>query len=422
MDWLDPLDAAMMTAEVSNPLNIGAALILSPPANTGPGYVDGPHRDALTGREPLDPQLRRYPHRGVETGGIWVWRGADTVDLSQHCKRSTPPPQSGRDGLWRLVSELHAEPLDRSRPMWMSHLIDGLDGRFAFYIKAHHTVMDGVAGFQMIADALSADPNRRGMPAFYADRRGRESTARAAHDGLRLPNPVPALRSLVGTAASGIALAERLVTGELSNVVASLKGDTTLPPLAAPYTRFNGRLGHERAVAAASWSKNRIQALQRKAGVTGNDAVTAIVAGVLRAWLLERRELPKKSLVALCPITRRGHHERTRRDRHGNMFGAWLCPLGTNVEGPAERLDLIHRSMAEGKQQVANRGAAASLLSLATTIAPTVLLPTLPFAPKVRTGYNLPISHVPGPSTKCIGTARSSRRSIRSRRSAAARR
>ena len=32
MDWLDPLDAAMMTAEVSNPLNIGAALILSPPA------------------------------------------------------------------------------------------------------------------------------------------------------------------------------------------------------------------------------------------------------------------------------------------------------------------------------------------------------------------------------------------------------
>ena len=32
MNWLDPLDAAMMTADVtSNPLNIGAVLILSPP-------------------------------------------------------------------------------------------------------------------------------------------------------------------------------------------------------------------------------------------------------------------------------------------------------------------------------------------------------------------------------------------------------
>ena len=56
--------------------------------------------------------------------------------------------------------------------MWMSYLIDGLeDGRFAFYIKVHHTVIDGVAGFQMITDALSSDPKRQSMPPFYADRR-----------------------------------------------------------------------------------------------------------------------------------------------------------------------------------------------------------------------------------------------------------
>ena len=56
--------------------------------------------------------------------------------------------------------------------MWMSYLIDGLGGgRFAFYIKVHHTVIDGVAGFRMITDALSSDPNRRSMPPFYADYR-----------------------------------------------------------------------------------------------------------------------------------------------------------------------------------------------------------------------------------------------------------
>ncbi len=400
MHWLDPLDTAMLAADVvSNPLNIGAVLILSPPPDAGPGYVDELFREGLAGRAPLDPRLRRYPHRGLETGGGWVWREADAVDLTQHCRRSTLPVHSGRRGLWRLVSELHAEPLDRSRPMWMSYLIDGLDdGHFAFYIKLHHTVMDGVAGFQMIADALGIDPNRRSMPAFYADRH-REPGAPTTHEGLRLPNPFPLLRSLVGTAASGVALAERVVAGEVSNVVASLTADTTVPPLAAPYMRFNERLGHERAVAAASCSKNRIRALQRKTGVTGNDAVTAVVAGVLRHWLLDHGELPEQSLVAICPITVRGH-EQTRRDQHGNMFGAWLCPLGTNMEDPAERLDLIHRSMAEGKHQVANRGAAASLLLLATSIAPTVLLPMLPVAPKVRTGYNLPISHVPGPSTE----------------------
>ena len=113
MDWLDPLDTAMMAADVvSNPLNIGAVLILSPPPDAGPGYVDELYREDVGGRDPLDPRLRRYPHRGLDTGGVWVWRQADTVDLSQH--RSTLPPHSGRDGLWRLVSELHAEPLDRS--------------------------------------------------------------------------------------------------------------------------------------------------------------------------------------------------------------------------------------------------------------------------------------------------------------------
>ena len=136
MDWLDPLDAAMMTAEVlSRPLNIGAVLILSPPADAGPGFVEELHRDALSGRDPVDPRLRRYPHRSLRTGGGWVWLEADTVDLSRHCQHRSLAPEGRRDDLWRLISRLHAEPLDRSRPLWMSYLIDGLDdGCFALYV------------------------------------------------------------------------------------------------------------------------------------------------------------------------------------------------------------------------------------------------------------------------------------------------
>jgi len=400
VDWLDPLDASMMTAEVlANPLNIGAVLIVTPPADAGPGYVDQLHRQELAGRDPVRPLFRRYPHRGMETGGGWVWREAATVDLSEHCKRHTLPPGSGRDELWRLVSRLHAEPLDRSHPMWLSYLIDGLnDGCFAMYIKVHHTGMDGVAGFRMITDALSPDKKRRSMPAFHVEPR-REPNARETRRALRLPHPFPILRSLVSAGVSSFGLVERVVTGEMSTVVASLTGDTTVLPLTAPYMRFNRRLGHERTVAAGSWPKKRIRALQRTAGVTGNDAVTAVVAGVLRSWLLGRAELPKQSLVAICPITVRGRGNGPQ-DQHGNMFGAWLCPLGTDLNEPAERLKLIHRSMSEGKRQIANRGAGVSLLLLAPAIGPTVLLPMLPFAPKVRTGYNLPISYVPGPSTE----------------------
>ncbi|MGV0596734.1 wax ester/triacylglycerol synthase family O-acyltransferase [Mycolicibacterium porcinum] len=401
MDWLDPLDAAMITADlVSNPLNIGAVLILSPPPGASPGYVDKIYRDSLVTGDPVEPRLCRYPHHGVETAGYWVWRKADTIDLQQHYRRSSLPPGAGRAGLWQLISALHAEPLDRSRPMWTAHLIDGLDdGQFAFYIKLHHIVMDGVAGLQTLTGALSPDPERRSMPAFHADRLDAPSGMPSSHHGLRLPNPLALLHSVVATGTSTVGLAQRVLTGQLTSALAGLTGDTTMPPIAAPFVRFNGSLGPERAVAAATWPKRRFQAFTPLTGVTSNDVVTAVIAGVLRQWLSDQGELPQRSLVAICPITVHGH-ELSRSERHGNMFGAWLCPLGTNLADPAERLDLIHRSMSEGKRRVAARGAAASLLLLGTSIAPTVLLPMLPVAPKLRVGYNLPISHVPGPKSE----------------------
>lgn len=395
MNPLDPLDAAMMVAEVvSSPMHVGTVLILSPPADAGPSYVEELYQGALAGSGSMDPRLRRYPHRGADTAGIWVWRDDDTIDVGLHCQRRTVT--GGRDAFWRLIGELDAERLDRSRPMWMSYLIDGLeDGLFAFYIKVHHTVIDGVAGLAMIADALSSDPELRSMPPFYADRCHEfASTPRSTGLLSRLAAPI---RTLVDTTASGLGLIERTVGGELSTVVNSLVAHTTAMPFAAPHTRFNGRLGARRAVTAGSWPKDRIRDVQRAAGVTGSEVKIAVVAGVVRRWLLNRVELPKQSLVAICPITVRDPACQPASDQHGNMFGLWSCPLGTNLDDPMARLDLIHRSMSAGKRWVAKRGSAASLLTNAAGIAATVALPLLPFAPRMRTGFNMPISHVPGP-------------------------
>ena len=77
-----------------------------------------------------------------------------------------------------------------------------------------------------------------------------------------------------------------------------------------------------------------------------------------------------------------------------------MCPLGTDLDDPMARLNAIHRSMSEGKHWVAKRGAAASLLTNAGSIAATAIGPLLPFTPKIRTGYNLPISHVRGPAAE----------------------
>ena len=404
MDSLEPLDAAMITAElISDPLHVAALLILCPPADAGPGYIEELYQEALTDTTELDPRFRRHPHVGVDTAGLWVWRADDSIDMREHLQRRTLPVGADREVLWKLISELHSEPLDRSRPMWMAYVIDGLEGgRFALYIKVHHTVIDGVAGLKKITAALSTDPESRSMRPFYAIGPNQPAEHGATSRGL-IRNPLSLGRAALNGVTSGLGFVRQLAFAEISTVVASLGAGTTVLPFGAPYTRFNGRLGRERTFAGGSWSKSRIRAVQEAAGVTGNDVLTAVVAGVLREWLTAHGELPNKSLVAICPVTVRGREGRehaTEEDRHGNLFGLELCPLGTDLADPAERLAHIHRVMTWAKRQVASRGSNATMLLLAPSIGPTVLLPMMPFAPRLRRGYNVSISSVPGPKAE----------------------
>jgi diacylglycerol O-acyltransferase len=396
---MKPLEAAMMTAEVlSNPMHAGALLILSPPDDADSNYVADLYNQGLADDVEIDPRLRRCAHRGVDTLGMWAWRYADNIDLNDHFQRRTLPAAGGERALWDLVAALHGERLDRQRPLWMAYLIDGLpDGRFAFYVKVHHTVVDGVAGLQMINRALTTDPTRRFMKPFYAAA-PHEPVDRITHTRTPFLDPASALSSAANAATSAIGFTRKVVTGEASYLFASLAERKTVLPFSAPFTRFNRRLGRERAVAGATLSKERIQAVQDAAGASRNDVLMAVVSGVLRSWLDAHHELPMRSLVAFCPITVRASGSSQAED--GNLFGLELCPLGTDSTDPAKRLTTIHRSMEWAKQQVARRGSDATTLLAAPSIAPTVLGSLIPFGPRWRTGYNVPISNVRGPDTE----------------------
>lgn len=393
MDGMSLLDAAMITGDsLFHPINIGAVLILAPTRNGGERFADQLYRHALAQTANVDHRLRRVPYRSPRTGGLWVWRDEHDLDLGRHLSRRTLPAGSGRDELWRLIGELHAERLDRSRPLWTAHLIDGLaDGRLAFYVKVHHVVVDGVAGLQMISSGLSPDPDRRGMPPFYAEQRSRP-TQPTADSGLDLFAP---LRRLAGVAGSSVTLFERIVESQARAVLATVTGHTTIPAVGAPFTPFNRRLGPHRGVVAGSWAKSRIRAIQQATRTTAHDVTTAVVGGVLRSWLTDHGVLPRQSLVALCPITVRAHDATS--DDAGNRFGAWLCPIGTDLADPVERLRRVHRSMCEGKRYVARYGSGVSLSLIAPSIVSTILQAVAPAGPRIRTGYNLPVSSVPGP-------------------------
>ena len=400
MDMLDPLDSLMLTGElVSSPMHVAALIVLTPPPDEDPEtYVSQIYEESLTAAVEVDRRLRRVPHSGVDTGFMWVWRdvkdtGAE-VDVRHHFQRRTLPMNAGPGALWEMVSELHALRLDRSEPLWMAYLIDGLpDGRFAFFIKVHHTVVDGVAGLQMIIRSLSTDPDERGMPPFYAARAVAAEPHSPDHESR--PGLLSALRGIAGAASAGVELTGKVVRTQLATAVGSLMTRSIVAPFSAPQTRFNSKLGPYRAVTGTSLERARIRAVQEAAGVTGNDVVTTTISTALRNWLAERDELPGRSLVAICPVTVRKRDAAS--DSQGNQFGMGLCPLGTDIDDDAERLDLVHNAMANVKKQVAEQGPGAMLVVMGPAIGPTILLPLLPFDIKIPPSFNIPISNVPGP-------------------------
>lgn len=409
MDLLDPLDSLMLTAElISSPMHVAALMILRPPPGSDPAaYVTELFEQTLTAAVDVDRRLRRVPHSGIDTGFMWVWRdisdSGGQLDIRHHFQRRTVAADGGPDALWELVSELHALRLDRSAPLWMAYLIDGLpDGRFALYIKVHHIVVDGVAGMQMLTGSLSTDPDRRGMPPFYAATtpattpQAKLERAATATGPRRPPHVLSALRGIAEAASAGMELTGRVVRTELRTAVGSLVSRSVAAPFSAPQTRFNTKLGPRRAVAGVSVRRDRIRAVQQAAGVTGNDVMMAVVSAALRRWLADRDELPARSLVAICPVTVRSR-DTAAADSHGNQFGMGLCPLASDVDDAAQRLRLVHEAMAEIKNQVAEQGPGAMLLALGPAIGPTILLPLLPFDTDIPPSFNIPVSNVPGP-------------------------
>src|SRR3546814_14669404 len=67
------------------------------------------------------------------------------VDMDYHVRHHALPRPGGERELGQLVSRLHSHRLNRRRPLWECHVIEGLENhRFAISTKIHHDLADGV--------------------------------------------------------------------------------------------------------------------------------------------------------------------------------------------------------------------------------------------------------------------------------------
>ncbi|CQD22252.1 bifunctional wax ester synthase/acyl-coadiacylglycerol acyltransferase [Mycobacterium lentiflavum] len=380
MELMNPTDGVFLLGESrEHPMHVGGLQLYEPPGGAGPEFVREFY-DSLVVQRDFQPTFLKRP--ATFLGGIanLGWSYDKDLDIDYHVRRSAlPSPGRVRD-LLELTSLLHSALLDRHRPLWEAYVIEGLkDGRFAIYTKMHHSLIDGVSALKLMQRALSADPEDTEIRAPWSlPKPKRKST------------PTSRMSSLMHAAGSLAALGPSTV----SLVRAALFEQQLTLPFGAPRTMLNVNIGGARRCAAQSWSVDRIKNVKNAAGVTLNDVVLAMCSGALRYYLLEQDALPETPLLAMVPVSLRREDE---ADAGGNLVGAILCNLATDIEDPAKRLETISESMYKNKTVFSQLPRTQALALSAVNMSALAMSAVPGWVNSTSPPFNIIISNVPGP-------------------------
>lgn len=380
---MSPTDSIFLWAETrGHPMQVGGLQLFAPPDGADPLEIRALFEQAMS--VDAAPLFRKRPHRSLVTLGQWAWEPDPAFELDHHVRRDALPAPGRVRELLELCSRLHSTLLDRRRPLWEVHLVEGLaDGRYALYFKVHHALVDGISALRVLSRTLSPDIHERGMPPPWAPRpapsRAGQRRASAPRDTLAL------LADAVGVGPALVRAVNRAVTeqgGMLS--------------LSAPKSILNVPITNARRFAAQSWPLSRIRAVGAASDTTVNDVVLALCSGALRRYLQDLDALPEAPLIAMVPVSLHGEQAQSA-DGGGNSIGAVMCNLGTQHADAACRLATIHESMAQGKAALHSMPPVQILALTALAIAPLGLWPLLRLTGTARPPFNLVISNVPGP-------------------------
>jgi diacylglycerol O-acyltransferase / wax synthase len=310
-----------------HPMHFSVLQLFRPPQGSGPEFARDTF-EAMRAYRKVTPTYAGHPARTRRGTSRLRWTYDDDVDIDYHLRYRSLPTPGGTRELFALADDLHNRLLDRHKPLWECHLIDGLDdGRFALFFKVHHALMDGVSWSNQMQQSLSTDPHDNQTRVGWAPQPELRRVA------------VPARTRREGSA--GMAKSVAKLRRSLSLMSAAMHEPQLVPAFRAPRTIFNVGSGGPLRRAAQSWPLHRIKKVASAAAVSFNDVALAMSAGALRAYLAERNALPDVPLVAMVPVSLRDEKDVDAN----NILGCALCNLATDLDDPGKRLATIHASM-----------------------------------------------------------------------------
>jgi len=375
------------------PMHVGGINLFTLPDGASEHEFLGDLRELLRGTTAFRKPFGEY----VVTGktGLY-WEKDEHIDLDYHVRHSALPAPGRYRELFALASRLHTTLLDRTRPLWELHLIEGLQNRqFAVYNKIHHAAIDGVGAMHLTRSMCSEDPAERiDYGPFSLDAYESYKQLRFGSRSKPQPPKQSELRNVVDAIKHQYDSSMHLVTAmrRFGAAFVGRGGNLAVPWHNVPKTTLNTRVSGARRFVAQSFDFQRVRAVGKAMDATVNDVVLAMCSGALRRYLLTRDELPRHSLKAMAPVSLR---EETDLDST-NAVGFITADLATNVYDPEKRLRTIQDSMRAGKDLLRSLSHREAALFMQLTQLPALLTSVLGLASRYP-AFSTVVSNVPGP-------------------------
>ena len=376
---LHPIDFIFLSLEKrQQPMHVGGLFLFQIPENAPASFIQNLVADIRNSKSiPIPPFNNKL-------NGLF-WDEDEEFDLDHHF-RHIALPQPGRIlELLTYISQEHSSLIDRAKPLWTCHIIEGIEGnRFAMYFKIHHAMVDGIAGMRLVEKSLSQDPNAKSIVPPWCVEGPRAKR-------LKEPN-VSRFKKIMNGVMGQLGSTPRVMY-ELSQTVMKDMGRNPdyVSSFQAPSSILNQRVSSSRRFAAQSFEFDRLRHISKSLSVTINDIVLAICSGALREYLLSQDALPKKPLIAMVPASVRDDDSSM-----SNRITMILANLGTHKEDPLERLAIVRRSVQNAKEKFKRMNSNQILNYSAFVYSAAGLNIASGLLPK-RQAFNLVISNVPGP-------------------------
>ena len=375
--------AFLLTETADSPKHVAGLQIFEPPKDYDGDYVGDLIKQL--GKRPPGPPFNFKFKRSLLGSPEWV--EDESFDLDYHLRHSRLPKPGNKDQLMDLVGRLHAVLLDRMRPLWEVHVIEGLEGgRFALYAKIHHSYCDGLTLVKIMMGTLKASAADTHIRASWES--CDSAVLREPEQGSTVGKGLGFFKQGMGTAFELSSLAARMAMQRFG-----LQDEELPVPFAAPRTLLNTPINRARRAAIGRLSLADMKAVAKATDSKLNDVVLTVCDIALSRYLREHGDEPHAPLVAQMPLNLR----RDGDDQMGNQIAILPVTLGNAGREPLKRLDEIRRSSAVVKNGAgALSPEAVSIYTLAMQglaqagelMGASALIPPL---------GNVLISNVPGP-------------------------